>query len=377
MIRISQILSVGLVLLAGRFSFADPATTQSIPDVVNLNQLVNLYEPVPFDHKTHAKMAEMHTGCTTCHHRTPEPATRATTHPTTHTQADSSQIPACKSCHEISPRQGSPQAPHEPTSPEAANESGSAQLAKEIELRMPNLKGAYHRQCLNCHKEWMHDNACIICHKPRQGATVANAAPTPDDIVGRMHPPIPEPKSVSYKTRFTPVAGPNVLFRHEEHVKQFGLKCVRCHHKDTCSTCHEAKTKTNTGPHPLLPGKTWHDSHEPCASCHPQQQCGHCHFKDDQQPPAAFTHERTGQVLDKDHVTLRCGQCHPIPRLNAQPTCGDETCHKRVTIIYPIDRPGKLVTTRPTTRIASSRPTTAPTTKATIQRIRRYTEVAP
>ena len=52
---------------------------------------------------------------------------------------------------------------------------------------------------------------------PRRGRT--QIAPTPDDIVGRMHKPIPEPTTKLYVARFTPVAGPNVLFRHEEHAK--------------------------------------------------------------------------------------------------------------------------------------------------------------
>ena len=31
---------------------------------------------------------------------------------------------------------------------------------ENADLRMPNLKGAYHRQCLNCHRDWAHENEC-------------------------------------------------------------------------------------------------------------------------------------------------------------------------------------------------------------------------
>jgi hypothetical protein len=85
------------------------------------------------------------------------------------TQELSDVIPACKSCHPVA--------------------SANATVSQ------PNLKAAYHRQCLNCHSEWMHGNACAICHKPRAGTDpLVQAMPTPDDIVGRMHPPIPEPQ---------------------------------------------------------------------------------------------------------------------------------------------------------------------------------------
>jgi len=245
--------------------FAAP-TTLPIPNVVNLKELVNLYDPVPFDHKSHAQMAAMWDGCQTCHHRTPVASTRPA--PATHTQNDSAQIPACKSCHEIS--------------------------AKETDLHKPSLKGAYHRQCLNCHKEWMHDNACTICHKARPGTEGAGVAttqppPTKDDIVGRMHPPIKEPEIKIYRARYTPVAGPNVIFHHAEHVKTLGLKCVNCHHRDTCSNCHDSATNAaTTRPTPLHPGATWRASHEPCVGCHPQKNCSHCHYQDGASSPLFF-----------------------------------------------------------------------------------------
>jgi len=46
---------------------AAPASQRAPPETVMLDELVAQYEPVPFDHKAHASMAQMWDGCTTCH----------------------------------------------------------------------------------------------------------------------------------------------------------------------------------------------------------------------------------------------------------------------------------------------------------------------
>ena len=43
------------------------------PDVVMLRELADKFEPVPFNHRVHARMADMWDGCLTCHHRPPHP----------------------------------------------------------------------------------------------------------------------------------------------------------------------------------------------------------------------------------------------------------------------------------------------------------------
>ncbi|MCL5270427.1 MAG: cytochrome c family protein [bacterium] len=299
------------------------------PDLVVLRELEDAYEAVPFDHKYHAKMAQMWNGCVTCHHRSPHPGEEtgdeAPLADGERKQENAASVPACKSCHREKTAAG--------------------------DIRMPSLKAAYHRQCLNCHREWMGENACESCHRPKNARQVAQVGPSPDDIVGRMHPPIPEPVVKAYKTRFTPAAGGNVLFRHREHTVDFGIKCVNCHHRDSCVDCHSAASDASVQK-PLRPGMTWNESHAPCIECHARDagaardQCRDCHYKDGEAPPQAFDHAATGQGLDKDHVKLACGQCHSDLKMALQPTCGNAACHKNGTVTYPAKRPGPVINPR-------------------------------
>ena len=317
------------------------------PDVVVLRELEALYEPVPFDHRGHAEMAEMWAGCETCHHRKPvSGAGKGTTRPAgfERSQDSSAQVPKCKSCHRIGD--------------------------ETVTIKMPNLKGAYHRQCLSCHKEWMHDNACVICHKPKDAKLVAlptSPAPTVNDITGRMHPPIPEPDAKLYKARFTPAVGENVLFRHKDHTSRYGLSCASCHHRDSCSDCHDGRTTHIANP-PVRPGRTWKDSHAPCVSCHQQNRCAHCHYKQETAAPLPFDHRSTGQTLDDDHINLKCGECHSFLRSRQQLSCGPSACHKRPDISYPRDKPGRVIEK---TIVAANPPAaTRPSIQATTRQAR-------
>jgi hypothetical protein len=328
-----------------------------------LRELVDLYEPVPFSHREHAEMAEMWEGCTTCHHHTPEvfaPKRQGRLdHPN---QEDAAKVPACKSCH--------------------STEDSS-------DLHMPSLKAAYHRQCLNCHRDWMDANACSACHSPRPQASASQPTtsrrpttrpPSPDDIVGRMHKPIQPPQVKEYTTRFTPVAGPRVLFRHEEHVKEYGIKCVACHRGDSCSACHSpsaASAATSPVSRPLKAAATWEESHQPCVACHRNDACSSCHYQPGQTPPPRFNHDMTGQKLGKDHRKLACGDCHLAYNTPGALTCGDSSCHKK-PMEFPRRRPGKYAPPAPTSRPATSAPSAVvpesaqePATRPIIVRIRR------
>lgn len=257
----------------------------AVPDSMLLDVLAKDYEPVPFSHKAHADMAGMATGCATCHHHTEE----------------GKAPPACITCHD-------PQV--EGTDP-----------------RMPGLKGAYHQQCLNCHREWMDESACSVCHLPRTpGASGTAHKPTSGDILGRMHPPIPEPSGDYYSRRGA--SGDLVLFRHKDHVNRFGLACIDCHHEPSCARCHAEAN-------PARAAESVHEHHRPCLTCHAREMdvaggkdgCAQCHLGKGGRAPARFEHASVGWPLAGYHAKLECRDCHrEVPYKRLDPNC--TSCHR-------------------------------------------------
>jgi len=242
------------------------------------------FGPVPFDHPGHAKWAEIAGGCTICHHYTPEGAAH----------------PACRTCHEISFR-------HE-------------------DIRKPGLKGAYHRQCMGCHREWTHETKCDVCHLSRVGEAAGNQAVDAlgkDDVMGKLHPPIPEPETEVYQTKYKPPAGTKVIFRHKEHTLRFGFTCAECHRGDSCSRCHEY------GKQHEQHVRTLAEHHKPCSDCHDVEQpdkCSYCHWKAGAPEPARFDHARTGWPLSRYHESASCRACHKaVPFAKLDRECN--TCH--------------------------------------------------
>ena len=242
------------------------------PESMVLDKLADQYQGVKFDHKLHAGMAEMNTSCSTCHHFCPP-----------------GRIPACVSCHSIE--------------------------ANEQNLRQPSLKGAYHRQCMNCHREWSHDTDCNICHLPVGKYAQARDKTDPTDIMGKAHPVVTAPKKKSYVTPYA--KGPVVTFYHEEHIELFGLRCVDCHQKENCSYCHDLSR-------PAAQKKTMEQVHSICSSCHQNAKCSKCH---DTVERPAFSHASTGWSVGRFHSRLECRACHPtgkrISKVNRECT----SCH--------------------------------------------------
>jgi hypothetical protein len=244
------------------------------PDVAMLDDLKDLYEPVRFDHKHHAEMVGMGEGCAICHHYSPP-----------------GKFPPCAECHS-----------DHPSEPQT--------------LRKPGLKGAYHRQCMSCHREWSHDTKCIVCHLPANGVNLSATPLDSTDILGISHPVITVPVMRVWTTPYK--AGPIVTLHHQEHIDLFGLRCVSCHKEENCGYCHDLQKDKRVN-------KTDEEIHAICNDCHQSDPCDKCH---DTGEKPAFTHASNGHwVLNRFHQGLSCRACHPtgrkIDRLSTR--CSD--CH--------------------------------------------------
>jgi predicted CXXCH cytochrome family protein len=334
-------------------AIAAAAHEQLPPDIFQLDAFEwteKRFMPVKFHHKLHANMAGVAGGCEVCHHHT----------------AKGQLHPSCKTCHK---------AQFEKTSRD--------------EMRMPSLKGAYHRQCMGCHRNWSHNTKCSICHAPKDEQTepipVEQVLP-PGDVAGR-HPPIENPEQILVKTEYKP--GPNVMFRHRQHVERYGYECERCHRGQSCGRCHEPAQK----PKEQL-GVVKEKTHEACFSCHEDDTCDRCHSPEETPSPKAFDHsltgfslgkyhERltcrachkrlfftrvlqgectfchkdwepetfqhavTGQDLDETHAEIACQECHKDGRFISPPSCSE--CHEE-DVAFPVKRPGPVTSTAPASK---------------------------
>lgn len=312
------------------------------PRVIKIDKIkeTDIYEPVTFSHLAHAEMAEMSGGCRTCHHYNPP-----------------GNVIGCSDCHETK--------------------------RKRDDVSKPDLKGAFHRQCMDCHREWSGKTECVSCHQIKGKGT--QAVKTKDGGAKRIHPEIKAPDKLTYKTN-TP-KGKLVTFNHGEHVNVFGFECADCHTNDGCIKCHSTKKPDTTK---KLPVKELHkkcsschdtNSNSGCTSCHSNTEksgfnhkavtgfdnskfhsalsCDRCHTSIKTEKGKHknfgglkgecvnchgkwtwdnFNHKVTGLVLDETHGELECENCHKEPTYSKQ-SCED--CHDDKS--YPKDKPGKLI----------------------------------
>ena len=319
------------------------------PDFILLDMIKSEEEgedrfgPVPFDHQGHAEWAGISGGCTMCHHYTPEGAAH----------------PACRTCH--------------------------LPLVRRSDITKPGLKGAYHRQCMGCHREWSQNTRCVACHIKMVGEE--RGVITREEALGHMGAPIPEPGTEIYELKSESAPGKKAIFRHNEHTHRFDLKCAECHQQDNCARCHGGGEKLTR--EVRSPGE---DHHRDCVSCHRADvgaggKCDRCHWKAGQSEPApfrhvstgwplnryhkdkscrgchkvipfvgpnrdcnachsdwepdSFSHAVTGQVLDENHIENDCADCHAERRFDRPPSC--EECHEEDEgISFPARRPGRF-----------------------------------
>jgi len=226
----------------------------SIPKVLiidNFKSEPNHYPPVKFSHQTHAEMSAMSGSCQMCHHYNPVGA-----------------IIGCKECHEIE--------------------------RKRTDLTKIDLKGAYHVQCMNCHRSWSNQIECNTCHNQSD----KKDKNTPGK---QVHSQVNKPVVKVYETQYA--KGKLVTFYHDEHTNKFGFECSSCHTDQGCIQCHK---KMNGTP---VKKFTLNEMHNKCSRCHNvQDNCAKCHMDKKKNPFDHYT--RTGWQLNQFHAKLACLKCH-------------------------------------------------------------------
>jgi len=240
------------------------------PDVVLIDELANLYGPVVFDHGGHVSMCEFGGRCDNCHHGS----------------TAGREISACRTCHG----------------------------RDDTEIReQPSLKGAYHRQCLGCHRAWSHENACGFCHV-EAAAGVDRSRREVDRLVFASSAHLRLLPTFTYRT--TRPGAPVVTFHHADHSELFGLSCIDCHDGASCDECH--------GPAPDPPVASREDL---CFKCHAGHRCIACH---DVAPRGRFEHTTaTGWNLGPGHQDLSCSKCHGDAATFSSPSSDKcRSCHR-------------------------------------------------
>ncbi len=236
---------------------------ETVPETSSLYHLVDQYEAVTFDHSGHEDYAE---GCETCHHH----ASRV------------EHTPPCRECH--------------------GETSG--------DLRKPGLKGAYHRQCMNCHREMGEGPmGCEDCHRKRAGA----AKPDQEQLALAA---VPDRMRLGHLAQ--EYAG--VDFAHKLHVEL----------TDDCGTCHHHSKGVEVAP----PCRECHNTpqelknayHEQCLGCH-QSSCQQrqerlqklrheridATSKDNEKKARAYG-TKLERLMDQGGSPLNCRDCH-APRV--------------------------------------------------------------
>lgn len=259
-------------------------TGQTGPEVLQMGDITSQYGPVVFAHKLHAEMSEMSGGCYGCHHY----------------NSTSMGILSCRECH--------------PTS------------RARTDISMPDLKGAYHRQCMDCHRQWSHSTDCNGCHSKKIPGQTDAEAKRIRELSAKAHPKIPLPTRVNYETRNQ--NGSFVTFFHDDHATRFGLECADCHQRDGCVRCHDVEKRKDAGTttRDVKTQRSMEQLHEPCFSCHASDKCEACHTT---APMKTFDHARSaGWALNRFHSTLSCQQCHGKKKRFTKVDTACTTCHK-------------------------------------------------
>ena len=129
-----------------------PAVSRAgnVPDSINLDSLVQLYEKVQFNHAGHIRLVQ---DCAECHHHTTGTLVEDANCVRCHKNSGATAVVACKGCH-------------------AAQTFSAAALREKdknsYHMDKLGLKGAYHRNCMGCHRKSGGPTGCQDCHALKQ-----------------------------------------------------------------------------------------------------------------------------------------------------------------------------------------------------------------
>lgn len=137
-------LLIGITVFLGGF----PVHAADPPAKVKIERLTKYFAPVEFDHASHVEMIG---GCTECHHHTTgtEPSNAECVR--CHGGGKKSASVACQDCHAA-----------EPFSAAYVREQVADRFLYHLDK--PGLKGAYHMNCVGCHRDSGGPVDCADCH---------------------------------------------------------------------------------------------------------------------------------------------------------------------------------------------------------------------
>jgi hypothetical protein len=138
----------GIALAAFFLIPAAQGWSQDPPRFVELDSLSHLYEGVTFDHELHEGLGE---SCAVCHHHGTGAPVQDANCARCHSNAQKAKVVTCKECHSL-----------DSFSAESLRIKESNPLLYHRDT--PDLKAAYHQNCLGCHMEMGAPTGCQDCH---------------------------------------------------------------------------------------------------------------------------------------------------------------------------------------------------------------------
>lgn len=144
MLHTTMALAIGSMLIwtePGRAMEAADA-----PETVEINSLAQYYSGVNFNHSMHTGIAT----CVQCHHHTTGGEVTNPNCIRCHAKSGEADIVSCKECHSSNR-----------FDKDDLNKLDNSML---YHIDKPGLKGAYHLNCVSCHKQMGGPTGCQDCH---------------------------------------------------------------------------------------------------------------------------------------------------------------------------------------------------------------------